>query len=266
MAGASIDDRQLAYLDNETGALTTILRKFQQQQDGVLPAKVIDYDRVRNRARVEIMIQIVASDNKVAARAQISAVPVLQLGAGGFVISFPVAKGDTGWLLANDRDISNFLETMDTAIPNTYRMKKFSDAIFIPDQITSTTDPADVDNLVIQKTDGTVKITFTDDSINIDTANEVNVTTEHATITANIEATITSPEVTVAASTSVTLDTPLTTMTGDATINGSLQVDTDFTVDGDAALGGSGGKDIARKGDAVAGGVITVGSTKHTAT
>ena len=70
----------------------------------------------------------------------------------------------------------------------------------------------------------------------------------------------------VTATESVKVDTPLATFTGDVAIDGSLQVDVDFNNDGKATLGGAGGADIARKGDAVAGGVITGGSANHTAT
>lgn len=73
-------------------------------------------------------------------------------------------------------------------------------------------------------------------------------------------------QVNVTASESMTLTTPLATFTGDVAIDGSLQVGVDFNNDGKATLGGSGGADIARKGDAVAGGVITGGSADHTAT
>lgn len=49
-------------------------------------------------------------------------------------------------------------------------------------------------------------------------------------------------------------------------ITGNLDVSGTFNCDGNATLGGSGGADIARKGDAVAGGVITGGSANHKAT
>ena len=70
----------------------------------------------------------------------------------------------------------------------------------------------------------------------------------------------------ITASESVTFTTPLATFTGDVAIDGNLQVDVDFNNDGKATLGGTGGGDIARKGDAVVGGVITGGSANHTAT
>lgn len=53
---------------------------------------------------------------------------------------------------------------------------------------------------------------------------------------------------------------------GNGHITGDLQVDGNFNVDGSASLGGAGGAEIARKGDAVAGGIITGGSANHTAT
>lgn len=65
---------------------------------------------------------------------------------------------------------------------------------------------------------------------------------------------------------SVDVDAPEATFSGNVTIAGNLQVDGDINNDGKATLGGAGGAEIARKGDAVAGGVITGGSANHTAT
>lgn len=69
---------------------------------------------------------------------------------------------------------------------------------------------------------------------------------------------ITCVDANITASGSATIDTPETTITG------NLQVDGDFNCDGAASLGG-GGPAIARVGDSVAGGVITSGSSTHTA-
>ncbi len=65
---------------------------------------------------------------------------------------------------------------------------------------------------------------------------------------------------------SVDVDAPEATFSGNVTIAGNLQVDGDINNDGKATLGGAGGAEIARKGDAVAGGIITGGSANHTAT
>ena len=110
--------------DNDTllGALRLVLRKFLAQTDDMLPAKVIAYDRATNRANVQPMVQMVTTDGQKISRAQVVSVPVLNIGGGGFVLSFPIAAGDLGWIKASDRDISLFLQSYSEAHPNTGRM------------------------------------------------------------------------------------------------------------------------------------------------
>jgi len=73
----------------------------------------------------------------------------------------------------------------------------------------------------------------------------INITCKQANITASESATIDSPE---------------------STFTGNVQIDGNLNTDGAATLGGAGGAEIARKGDAVSGGFITGGSAIHKAT
>ncbi|MHC5543545.1 Gp138 family membrane-puncturing spike protein, partial [Singulisphaera rosea] len=93
-------------------------------------------------------------------RAQVASVPVFQYGGAGFVMSFPVATGDTGWIKANDRDISLFKQTMQANPPNTQRKHSFEDAMFFPDTLLDgvTIAAEDVGNAVFQNGDGTVRL------------------------------------------------------------------------------------------------------------
>lgn len=147
---------------NINGAIRLILHKFQQGSDDMLPARVIAYDRATNRARVQPVIYKVTTADEIVERAQIASVPVLQLGGGGFVASFPIATGDLGWIKANDRDISLFLQSMKPTAPNTQRLHSFEDALFIPDCMLrgATIDAEDANNLVIQNLTGNVKIAW----------------------------------------------------------------------------------------------------------
>lgn len=143
--------------------------KMQQQWDDMLPAQVIAYDRASNRAQVQPLIAMVSTNSTLIDRAQIAALPVLQLGGGGFVLSFPLQTGDLGWIKASDRDISLFLQTFQNSPPNTQRMHSFSDALFIPDTMLRAVSIAgeDAGNAVFQNTDGTVKIALWDNLIKI---------------------------------------------------------------------------------------------------
>jgi hypothetical protein len=149
------------------GVLRLFLTKTQQNWDDMLPARVVAYDAASNTARVQPMIAMVTTDDVIVQRAQVAAVPVFQVGAGGFVLRFPVAAGDLGWIKASDRDISLFLQSKEASPPNTMRMHCFSDAVFFPDAMLkgATIAPEDAGNAVWQTLDGSVKVALASESI-----------------------------------------------------------------------------------------------------
>lgn len=150
-----------ADLDTLTGTFKHILNKFMQSMDGCLPAKVIQYDRNKNRAQVQPVIALITTSGAQVSKAQIASVPVFRFGGGNFVISFNLKPGDLGWIVANDRDISQFLQTYQESQPNTFRIHNFSDALFFPDKMVGVTiSEEDQDNCVIQSLDGSVKISL----------------------------------------------------------------------------------------------------------
>lgn len=149
-----------ANVDDLTGAFQVILTKFLQNMDNMLPARVIKYNRARNVAQVQPLIQMITTKTQLVSRAQIASVPVIQMGGGGFVMSFPMKTGDLGWIHANDRDISLFLQAFAESPPNTVRKHSFSDAVLIPDTMLQgvTIAGEDADNAVFQNSAGTVKV------------------------------------------------------------------------------------------------------------
>jgi len=112
--------------------LTNVLNKNAQATDGMLPAKILEYNRATNRAKVQPLIMQITENGKVIKRPILMSIPVLQYGGGGFLLSFDLKAGDIGWIKANDRDISKFLSSYTNTTPNTNRLKNFSDGVFIP--------------------------------------------------------------------------------------------------------------------------------------
>jgi hypothetical protein len=153
--------------DSLTGAFRFILNKMLQDVNGMLPARVISYDRTTNRAQVQPMIAVLTTDNSQISRAPIASVPVLNLGGGGILINFKIIPGDLGWILANDRDISLFLQSYGESKPNTNRKNNFSDSLFIPHVMTNYTIVDDNELMVIQNLDGTVRIGILTDRVRI---------------------------------------------------------------------------------------------------
>lgn len=146
-----------------TGAFRHIISKMLETVDDMLPAKIIAYDRLKNRASVQPLVRVITTSNPTIgiARAQIMSVPVLQIGGGGFVLNFNLKAGDLGWIKANDRDISIFLQGYSDSVPNTLRKHNFADAVFIPDVMRGWTIAGeDAENAVLQSLDGNTKISL----------------------------------------------------------------------------------------------------------
>lgn len=141
------------------GTLRSTFRKLLQGVDGMLPARVLAYDRDRNVATVQPVIAVLTTAGQAVPRAQIAEVPVLALGGGGFVMHFPLRAGDFGWIEASDRDISLFTQSLGDTAPNTLRMHSFEDSRFIPDVLRNfeAGDVAD-DAMALQSLDGQVRI------------------------------------------------------------------------------------------------------------
>lgn len=141
-------------------AMATILRNAALNSESCIPCKVVSYDRDANTAIVHPLIKVVLTNEKVS-RAEVGPVPVFALGSQQFVINFPLKAGDLGWLVANDRDITAFLESLSEVEPPTYRYHSFNDGVFYPDMIRGyTIDELDAESLVIQSKDGKQKISI----------------------------------------------------------------------------------------------------------
>lgn len=163
------------------GTLRHVFNKLMQGVDGMLPVRVVAVNTDRNRPRVTVQPQVsmLTTENERVSRAQIASVPVFQFGAGGFLLSFPIKPGDTGWILAADRDISVFLQSYRESPPNTFRRQSFADALFIPDFMTAfTVASEDANRAVWQKADGSVKIALDDDFVRLQAPQGLGVNTD----------------------------------------------------------------------------------------
>lgn len=195
----SVDPSNLGTL---TGAFRHIFNKLMLEIDGMLPARVITGGR--DVVEVEPLVTMLTSNNQRVPRGKIASVPVLQLGAGGFMMNFNVVAGSLGWIQANDRDISLFLQSYSSSPPNSLRVKDFADAVFIPGVLTGyTIDEEDEDAMVLQSLDNSVKIALSTGKIKIkapvveveagaiaiNSTGPVSMTTPTFAVTGNITAT-----------------------------------------------------------------------------
>jgi len=147
--------------DSLIGVFNVLLRKFLQNMDDMLPAKVIAYDRISNTAQVQPLISVLLTDNTIIQRAPVLSVPVQQVGGGGFMSNFPIKPDDIGFIKANDRDISLFKQSLLSSIPNSARYHSFADAIFMPMILGNfTLAGSDADRFVLQSLDGNIRISM----------------------------------------------------------------------------------------------------------
>jgi hypothetical protein len=147
--------------DSLAGLFRLVFGKLMQGVDGMLPARVIAFNGDRNDPRVTVqpLVSMLSTGGEQVARAQIASLPVFQFGAGGYLLSFPLVPGNLGWILANDRDISLFLQSHSDTRPQTLRKQNFADALFIPDVMTGyTVAEEDAANAVLQANDGAVRV------------------------------------------------------------------------------------------------------------
>ena len=168
--------RNTANDDDMAGMFFEVLNKFLANNiDDMLPAIVEQYDPISNRATVRPLIMRIGTDDSLTTRGALASIPVFQLGAGGFMINVKPKQGDIGWVKANDRDISLFLQSYDEAKPNTLRKHKFADAVFFPDVMRGYS--VDSENgFVIQSVDGEQKIALREDGgITIEAATQVDI-------------------------------------------------------------------------------------------
>ena len=216
------------------GTMVGMLRQFAQKAlqstDDMMPAKVISFDRTSNRAQVQPMIKMLATDGQTMNRAQVASVPVFQIGGGGFILNFNLKAGDLGWIKASDRDISLYLQGQGASEqhPNTNRLHSFEDGLFFPDVLTGfTIDAEDAENCVLQTLDGSQRIAIWADKIKVTSTTEV-----------------------IIESPLVTIDAPQTTITGKLTVNDDVNMLAKLDVVDNIAT--STGDVIATVGDVIA--------------
>ena len=113
-------------------------------------------------------------------------VPVLIAGGGGFLISFDLPVGSTGYIHALDRDIALFLDGYTESAPATKRKQDFSSAIFVP-SVFQGYQISESDGMTIQSLDGSVSINLTSEKIKMK-AGSVDIDTENLSVTGDISA------------------------------------------------------------------------------
>lgn len=145
--------------DSMAGLTRIIVDNVRKTLENCLPAGVVAFARNTAKATIRPLIQMVTTSGERVSRAEVASVPVLQFGAGGYLLSFPVKPGDTGFIEACDRDTSLFFQGMSETQPNTRRMHAFADGFFLPAVLGGfTIADEDTNHPVFQSLDGHTRI------------------------------------------------------------------------------------------------------------
>ena len=165
-ANPSIDP---ANYDTLVGTFRHIAGKIAQELNVALPARVIAFDRGPPAVvNVQPLITVLTTAGEAVPRAPIASAPVVQIGGGGYFMSFNLVEGDQGLLIACDRDISGYLQSASESQPSTVRTHDFSDSFFIPLIVGGYTIAAeDAMNAVLQNLAGTIRLSLMPDQVKI---------------------------------------------------------------------------------------------------
>lgn len=165
---ASFSSLEERFYPEFSSSLSTILDVFKAQMEVCIPAIVIDVDREKNIVKVEYAPNIKLSTGEDIKRGVIE-VPILVASGGGFMVNFPISKGDVGWVIAGDRDTTNYREdnskqyNLFSLETHQYNFGFFVPDVFSAENKTFKLTEDDKGKFVIQTLDGLTKIRMSDD-------------------------------------------------------------------------------------------------------
>ena len=189
MADENKDNTPLPQYDRgkcktELGFIQTLFRLKEVDKQGVIPAIVRSYDRKTGIATVQPIVTYVVDTKegeKLIPRSTYD-VSVIRFAHGGFVIDAPLFVGDTGWLIAADRNAKDAKEANSKILnadqddenpsnegfkrPTDDSLRSFSWGFFIPDTW-GDTELTNNDGLVIKDVDEKNVIALNDGAIEI---------------------------------------------------------------------------------------------------
>lgn len=175
----------IAELDSRTSFLDGLMERFLDSVKVTLPCKVMEYDRETHVATLKVIVNSKLLDGQIIEGCEISQITLRRLCAGGFLIDFPINVGDTGWLIATDRDATLAKEISDSALVASPFNNSYSSGLFIPDAWGSDSklgiSGVPDGKLTIQTKDGSQQIAIGSDGIEI-SATTLSITADSTTI------------------------------------------------------------------------------------
>lgn len=243
MAEINADPIDFAILGDALACWKALERYRDINLECCIPAIVVDDTldesiNARNThvVKVQPLVNMVSSTGETLQRPVIDAT-MLRLVSGRYCVDFPINKGDTGWLIASDRDTftqKSANSNIDTSKnkgainPNTYELHKYRHGFFIPDSWAKLNLKDFSGSLIIGDIgddgipDNYITVNRAKGAIDIVSSNSMSISTKRSVIK--------STESTV-------IDSPKLIVTGDTDIKGKTQTH-GIKVIGDAEITG----------------------------
>lgn len=177
------------FVADQSGVIDQSFRAFSAKFQTCIPAIV---KQVISRDTVKVSPAVIQSDinNDPIPWADITTTVLTPYGAGCF-ISFPLAVGDTGWLIAADLDTSNFKNAKTPKQQNSFVRHQYQYGFFIPDVINGfSVSESDNGAIVLSSTDGETKISLKPGDITIKSATNLKINAENVIINGGADVTI----------------------------------------------------------------------------
>lgn len=177
-------------VDNLSELIKRTIIQTMRQLRVSMPCEVVRYNSKRQMVDVRIVQPEIDLAGNNIPMPVITNIPVSFVRCGNSHITHPINKGDTGFIVFADRDISSWVETNNTIVVDSARTHSMQDSYFVPGIVGGGTNanPNDVEikynNTTIHlRKNGDVDI-HTPSKVNVNASSEVNVTTNKLTVNA----------------------------------------------------------------------------------
>lgn len=177
-------------VDNLSELIKRTIIQTMRQLRVSMPCEVVRYNSKRQMVDARIVQPEIDLAGNNIPMPVITNIPVSFVRCGNSHITHPINKGDTGFIVFADRDISSWVETNNTSVVDSARTHSMQDSYFIPGIVGggNNANPNDIEikynNTTIHlRKNGDVDIN-TPSKVNVNASNEVNVTTNKLTVNA----------------------------------------------------------------------------------
>lgn len=177
-------------IDNLSELIKRTIIQTMRQLRVSMPCEVVGYNSKRQMVDVRIVQPEIDLAGNNIPMPVITNIPVSFVRCGNSHITHPINKGDTGFIIFADRDISSWVETNNTSVVDSARTHSMQDSYFVPGIVGggNNANPNDVEikynNTTIHlRKNGDVDIN-TPSKVNVNASSEVNVTTNKLTVNA----------------------------------------------------------------------------------